>query len=108
MFFENSSLKGISGQNMSDPLKWSLTDDSRFLQAAILKNVPFCLNEDLANVFNWLQANKLTLNMTKTEFMLIGSRQRLNTLTASPIIRMNNTQVSQVRATKSLGVIFVF
>ena len=39
MFFENSSLKGISGQNMSDPLKWSLTDDSRFLQAAILKNL---------------------------------------------------------------------
>ena len=37
MFFENSSLKGISGQNMSDLLKRSLTDDSRFLQAAILK-----------------------------------------------------------------------
>ena len=43
--------------------------------------------------------------MTKTEFMLIGSRQRLNTPSASPTIRMNNTQVSQVRATKSLGVI---
>ena len=39
MFFENSSLKGISGQSMSDPLKWSLTDDSRFLQAAILKDL---------------------------------------------------------------------
>ena len=38
MVFENSSLKGVSGQNMSDPLKWSLTDDSRFLQAAILKH----------------------------------------------------------------------
>ena len=37
--------------------------------------------------------------------MLIGSRQRLNTLTASPTIRMNSTQVSKVRATKSLGVI---
>ena len=37
--------------------------------------------------------------------MLIGSRQRLNTLTASPTITMNNTQVSQVTATKSLGVI---
>ena len=36
---------------------------------------------------------------------LIGSRQRLNTLTASPTITMNNTQVSQVTATKSLGVI---
>ena len=39
MFFENSSLKGISGQNMSDPLKWSLTDDSRCLQAAVVKNL---------------------------------------------------------------------
>ena len=37
--------------------------------------------------------------------MLIGSRQRLNTLTASPKIRMNNIPVSQVTATKSLGVI---
>ena len=59
---------------------------------------------DLANVFDWLQANKLTLNMTKTEFMLVGSRQRLNTLTTSPTIRMNSTQVSKVSATKSLGV----
>ena len=32
----------------------------------------------------FVKANKLTLNMTKTEFMLRGSGQRLNTLTASP------------------------
>ena len=36
MFFQNSSPKGISGQNMSDPLKWSLTEDSRFLQAPMV------------------------------------------------------------------------
>ena len=35
------------------------------------------LNQDLANVSEWLIANKLTLNQSKTEFMLIGSRQRL-------------------------------
>ena len=40
-----------------------------------------CLNEDLLNISKWLIANKLTLNITKTEFMLIGSRQKLNTLT---------------------------
>ena len=36
------------------------------------------LNEDLAkvNVDEWLIANKLTLNKSKTEFMLIGFRQR--------------------------------
>ena len=27
-----------------------------------------CLNEDLLNISKWLIANKLTLNMTKTEF----------------------------------------
>ena len=81
-------------------------DDTHLTYAGSnLENVQFCLNEDLANVFNWLQANKLALNMTKTEFKLIVSRKRLNTLTASPTIRMNNTQVSQVTATKSLGVI---
>ena len=44
-------------------------------------NLRLYLNLDLENVHNWLRANKLTLNMTKTEFMLIGSRQRLSTLT---------------------------
>ena len=44
-------------------------------------NIQLHLNQDLENVHNWLRANKLTLNMTKTEFMLIGSRQRPSTLT---------------------------
>ena len=35
------------------------------------------LNKDLASVSEWLIANKLTLNKSKTEFMLIGSRPRL-------------------------------
>lgn len=43
---------------------------------------------NLENVHNWLRANKLTLNMT--EFMLIGSRQRLSTLTDSPTITIND------------------
>ena len=42
--------------------------------------------------------------MTKTEFMLISSRQRLNTLTDSPTITISDNQVSQVTTAKSLGV----
>ena len=42
--------------------------------------------------------------MTKTEFMLIGSRQRLCTLTDSPTITINDNQVSQITTAKSLGV----
>ena len=47
-------------------------------------NIESCLSEDLLTVYTFLKAKKLTLNMTKTEFMLRGSGQRLNTLTASP------------------------
>ena len=67
-------------------------------------NIQLHLNQDLENVHNWLRANKLTLNMTKTEFMLIGSRQRLSTLTESPTFAISDFQVSQVITAKSLGV----
>ena len=67
-------------------------------------NLQLYLNLDLENVHNWLRENKLTLNTIKTEFMLIGSRQRLSTLTDSPTITINDNQVSQVTTAKSLGV----
>ena len=38
-----------------------------------VNTIQSCLNEDLLNISKWLIANKLTLNMTKTGFMLIGS-----------------------------------
>ena len=42
------------------------------------------LNQNLSNINRWLIANKLTLNMTKTEFMLIESRQKLKQSIRSP------------------------
>ena len=63
------------------------------------------LNQDLLNINNWLLANKLTLNMTKTEFMLIGSRQKLNSLSVLPDLEINGTQLNRVDFTKSLGVL---
>ena len=38
-----------------------------------IQNINTVLNEDRARVEKWLTANKLTLNASKTEFMLIGS-----------------------------------
>ena len=69
-----------------------------------MDNLQLYLNQDLDNVHNWLRAKKLTLNMTKTEFMLIGSRQRLSTFTDSPTITIHDSQDSQVTTAKSLGV----
>ena len=47
----------------------------------------------------------MIVDMTKTEFILRGSRQRLSTLIESPILAINNFQVSQfTTAAKSLRV----
>ena len=34
------------------------------------------LNHDLENVSTWMSVNKLTLNRTKTEYMIIGSIEK--------------------------------
>ena len=43
--------------------------------------------------------------MTKTEFMLIGSRQKLNIITDSPVVSINGTPVNHVLTSKALGVL---
>ena len=47
------------------------------------------MNIDLQFLQNWLIANKLTLNVLKTEFMLAGSRQRVATLTQELDLSIN-------------------
>ena len=81
-------------------------DDTHLTYAGVsTDNIESCLNNDLAKVHNWLTANKLTLNTTKTEFMLIGSRQRLSTLTNFSRPEINGAPIDQVANAKSLGVI---
>jgi hypothetical protein len=38
------------------------------------------MNNDLLRIKEWLLANKLSLNVAKTEFRLIGSHHKLNNL----------------------------
>ena len=60
-------------------------DDTSLTFASVdLKHVDNCLNYDLNRAYTtsytWLSANELTLNLIKTEFMLVGPRQKLSTL----------------------------
>ena len=63
------------------------------------------LNNDIENVHRWLTANKLSLNMKKTEFMIIGSRHRLTTIENSPVLTLGGSNIKRVFQKKSLGMI---
>ena len=57
------------------------------------------LNHDLGNLNKLPISNKLTLNTAKTEFMLIGSKQKLSTLSSQPELSIDNVPIE-----KSLGI----
>ena len=71
--------------------------------AANVHDIEQKLNQDLKSVSEWLAANKLTLNTSKTEFMLIGSRQRIRTSHSSPTLTINGAPIKRVDCVKSLG-----
>jgi len=57
------------------------------------------------NINRWLTANKLKLSVTKTEFMLIGSRQKLNNLPFLPSLNVNDVPLNHSQCSKSFGVL---
>ena len=64
------------------------------------------MNSSLVNLNRWLIANKLSLNIAKTEFKVIGSRQRLATFDNHELrVTVDSEPVRQVTSTKTLGLI---
>jgi len=62
------------------------------------------MSKDLTETAIWLYVNKLTLNLSKTDFMLIRSRLRIAALDGKIELSLFNTDVKQVKSTKCLGV----
>ena len=71
-------------------------------------NINDSVNEDLDHLKNWLEGNKLSLNVAKTQSMLIGSRTRLKKIGMSenpePALKIGEEPISMVKHTKYLGV----
>ena len=60
-------------------------DTSISIAASSLPELESVLNTELVNLYEWLNVNKLSLNIAKTELTLIGSRQRLRALPPSAV-----------------------
>ena len=67
-------------------------------------NLQSKLNADLAAITSWLHDNKLTLNVTKSKFMVIGGRNKLSQFNDIALVA-NNDQLENVTKFKYLGVI---
>jgi hypothetical protein len=61
------------------------------------------LNDELVKIVNWLNANKLSLNISKTHYIIFQSQKR--GLRNSIDLRLNNSNIEQVYSTKFIGVV---
>ena len=79
-------------------------DDTKVtFSAAIILDLETQINSDPKYIDRWLKANKLGLNVAKTEFMVISSRQKLQSLTDYTMnIHIDGVPIN---LSKSLGLI---
>ena len=79
-------------------------DDTNIITTSksITKLIQFT-NIDLKNISDWLLANKLSLNVTKTEQMFIASDDSLNKISDSAIIYLGHKQLKRVRKANLLN-----
>ena len=80
-------------------------DDTYITYADVdVNSIQLNLNHGLGNLNKWLTSNKLTLNTAKSEFMLIGSRKKLSTLSSQPELSIDNVPIVKYTSVKSLGI----
>ena len=63
-----------------------------------IEEVEANLNNNLEKVHQWLLKDK-------TEYMIIGSRQRLNNFNGNPSIGLDNKNIKRVKQCKTLGIV---
>ena len=62
------------------------------------------LNQQLSLINEWFLANKLSLNVSKTNFIIFCPRQRKYSLNNYSKVIFNGTAINQVKCTKFLGI----
>ena len=91
---------------MNDGLARMYADDTNItFHSHDLSELEDAVNAELINLNTWLQSNKLSLNIAKTELMVIGPRQRLATFSETNDLNVfvDNEKIKKVQSTKSLG-----
>ena len=78
-------------------------DTSLTTSSCSIQEIKSKLQHDIQCVKEWLCANKLTLNVIKTEYMIIASRQKLASISEKLDLTMNGIALKQAHEIKCLG-----
>ena len=70
-----------------------------------VSDVKTILENDLKAVSKWLACNKLKLNITKCEFLLVGTRNRIQKIDKDLTVSVNGELLKRVNSTKYLGIV---
>ena len=54
-------------------------------------------NHDLEKVSTWMSSNQLTLNHSKTEYMIVGSNRRINQIDIHPYKHIGGRKIDRVK-----------
>ena len=73
-----------------------------FCTGTYIKDMIRQINEEMVRNYAWVNANKLSLNINKTNFMLFMPKRFSH---CADHIVINQTRIQEVKETKSLGVI---
>ena len=77
-------------------------DTNLFLVEKRLCDLESVMNIELSKISKWIQVNKLSLNVGKTNFMLFSGRRQVPSI---PNIKMNDVEIKCIRKSKFLGII---
>ena len=78
-------------------------DTNIYYKSSGLLNIQKIVNRELRKVRKWLEANRLALNIDKTNFVLFHSSQR--NLTEHIVLKINNKKLKQENPVRFLGVL---
>ena len=79
-------------------------DTNVFMSGNNVDDLISSVNKDMVNVTEWLDANKLSLNVSKTHYIIFRSQGMRNPVVTSPLIIKDET-IKRDHKTKFLGVI---
>ena len=94
--------------NSSKMLKFILfaDDTNLFYSHTNIKDLFKTVNQELAHINEWFKANKLSLNISKTKYVLFYNRYKTDDIPLRlPSLKINNVNIKREKTIKFLGVI---